>query len=114
MRRILVLLTLAATLAGCTAHRIEIQQGNIVSREKLALVKPGMDQQQVRFALGSPLVIDPFHPDRWDYHYSLKQEGELSATYRVTLHFEMGKLVRMEDHGEIPETERAALEMVSR
>lgn len=113
MRRILVILTLAAALAGCTAHRIDVQQGNIVSRERLALVKPGMDQQQVRFALGSPLVLDPFQPDRWEYFYSLKQGGELQNTYRVTLHFENGKLARIEEQGKLPETERQALEMVS-
>ncbi|MGE0081030.1 MAG: outer membrane protein assembly factor BamE [Thiohalomonadaceae bacterium] len=114
MRRILVLLTLGALLAGCTPHRIDIQQGNIVSRERLALVKPGMDPQQVRFALGSPLVRDPFRPDRWDYFYSLNSAGELKHTYRVTLHFQDGKLVRVEDEGEIPATERDALEMVTR
>lgn len=112
MRRILVLLALGTLLGGCTAHRIDIQQGNIVSREKLALVKPGMDPQQVRFVLGSPMVQDPFHPDRWDYFYSLNSGGELKHTYRVTLHFQDGRLARMEDEGDIPATERAALEML--
>lgn len=113
MRRILVLLTLGALLGGCTPHRIDIQQGNIVSRERLAQVKPGMDQQQVRFLLGSPLVRDPFHADRWDYFYSLETAGKLKNTYRVIMHFADGKLVRVEDRGDIPATEREALELVS-
>jgi len=114
MQRILVFMALAAALAGCSAYRVEVQQGNIVSEERLALVKPGMEQQQVRFVLGSPLIVDAFHPERWEYFYSLEQEGELQATYRLTLHFENGRLARVEKQGELPATERAALEMVSR
>lgn len=106
-------MALGATLAGCTAYRVEVQQGNIVSEERLALVKPGMEQQQVRFVLGSPLIVDAFHPERWEYFYSLQKEGELQVTYRLTLRFENGKLANIEKQGELPATERAALEMVS-
>jgi outer membrane protein assembly factor BamE len=114
MQRILTLALLWITVAGCTAHRIEVQQGNILSEERLALIKPGMEQQQVRFALGSPLVQDPFHPDRWDYFYRLTAEGKEKLTYRATLHFEQGRLARMEKEGPIPPTERAALEQLTK
>jgi outer membrane protein assembly factor BamE len=107
-------LALLLTLSACTAHKIEIQQGNILSEERLDLVKPGMEQQQVRFALGTPLVQDPFHPERWDYIYQLTVEGEEKAAYRATLHFEEGRLVRIEREGAIPPTERASLERLTK
>ena len=72
--RILFLLVLL--LAGCSyipmlpglkPHKIDIQQGNYVTQDMVSKVKPGMSRSQVRFALGTPLVADQFHPDRWDY-----------------------------------------------
>ena len=55
------------TLPGLSAHKIDIQQGNYVTQDMVAKLKPGMTRSQVRFALGTPLIADPFHPDRWDY-----------------------------------------------
>jgi outer membrane protein assembly factor BamE len=114
MRPILLPLFALALLAGCTAHKMEIQQGNIVSRERLALVKPGMEPQQVRYALGSPLIQDPFHPDRWDYYYRLTRNGEEELNYRVTLQFVQGKLAKIEEQGPIPATEREAIQTIGK
>jgi outer membrane protein assembly factor BamE len=81
-------------------YRITIQQGNFVSEEMVAQLNPGMTQEQVRFVLGTPLLTDLFHADRWDYLFRLqKGDGELT-TSRVTLffkdkhldHFEGGNL----------------------
>ena len=49
-----------------TPYRIEIQQGNFVSQEMVSQLKPGMSKDQVRFVLGTPLITDSFHADRWD------------------------------------------------
>jgi outer membrane protein assembly factor BamE len=92
-------------LAGCsswnpvnaiTPHRIEIQQGNVVTQEMLAKLKPGMTPSQVRFVLGTPLIVDPFRDNRWDYAYSLKQKGKVVEQRRVTVIFEKGVLKGIE------------------
>jgi outer membrane protein assembly factor BamE len=64
------------TMAGCVRpYQIEIQQGNVVTREMIDKLKPGMTKNQVRFVLGTPLVTDEFHPDRWDYVYLYKKDA---------------------------------------
>jgi outer membrane protein assembly factor BamE len=61
-----------------TPYRIDIRQGNYITQEMVAQLKPGMSRDQVRFILGTPLVADIFHADRWDYIYSFKPgRGEL-------------------------------------
>ena len=98
-----IVLALLAVLAGCnylpqvTPYRIEIQQGNFVSQEMVAQLKPGMTREQVRFALGTPLVVDPFHAERWDYVYSRTPvNSTLLEQRRITVFFEDGKLSRIE------------------
>lgn len=82
-------------------YRVDIQQGNFVSREMLAQLKPGMTREQVRFALGTPLLTDIFHADRWDYPFRLqKNNGEL-ITSRVTIFFKDNVVDRFEG-GNLP------------
>ncbi|MET3107146.1 outer membrane protein assembly factor BamE [Oxalobacteraceae bacterium GrIS 2.11] len=84
-----------------TPYRITIQQGNFVSKEMADQVKLGMTREQVRFLLGTPLVADMFHADRWDYIFRLlKPSGELT-TSRVTVYFEKSLVAKM-DRGELP------------
>lgn len=52
--------------------RIDIRQGNLVTQEMAAQLKAGMTRDQVRFVLGTPMLSDVFHPDRWDYLYYFK------------------------------------------
>ena len=60
-------------LTGCNpGYRMDVEQGNVVTLEQRALLQLGMDRRETRFILGSPLVKDPFHADRWDYVYSLR------------------------------------------
>jgi outer membrane protein assembly factor BamE len=87
-------------LASCgflTPHKLEIRQGNLISPEMLARVKVGMSQQQVKAVLGTPLVNDPFHADRWDYVYRFVQEGKLIEEKRLTLYFENENLQRIDE-----------------
>jgi outer membrane protein assembly factor BamE len=98
--RILPLLVLLS-LAGCSSvpsvlYKIEVQQGNVITQEMVDKLKPGMSRSQVRFALGSPLISDPFHENRWDYVYRLEQKGRLVEQRKLTVFFEGDKLVRID------------------
>lgn len=78
-------------------YRIDIQQGNAVDREMLDRLEIGMDRNKVRFILGTPLLADPFHQDRWDYVYSLRTGSEPAVRQRVSLYFTDDRLARIED-----------------
>jgi outer membrane protein assembly factor BamE len=82
-------------------YRPTIQQGNFVSQEMLAQLQPGMTRDQVRFVLGTPLLTDIFHADRWDYTFRLaKGNGEVT-TSGVTVFFKDDKMERF-DGGNLP------------
>ncbi len=77
-------------------HRIDIQQGNIITQEMVDQLKIGMSAREVKFVMGSPLIVDPFHRDRWDYIYSLQPNDGAREQRRVTLFFTDDKLARIE------------------
>ena len=82
-------------------YRPDIQQGNFISREMVAQLKEGMTREQVRFVLGTPLLTDVFHNERWDYPFRMaKGNGEMTAS-RLTLTFVDDKLARIEG-GDLP------------
>jgi outer membrane protein assembly factor BamE len=85
----IALISLAAS-SGCV-YRQNIAQGNLIDREDLDQVELGMTRNQVRFLLGTPMIDDPFHKDRWDYVYYLKV-GRQDATFKrwVSVIFEEG------------------------
>jgi outer membrane protein assembly factor BamE len=83
-------------IPGITPYRIDIQQGNYVSQEMVAQLKPGMTKEQVRFILGTPMVTDIFHTDRWDYVYFHEPPNGKRETRRVTVLFEQGQLARVD------------------
>ncbi len=90
-----------ATLAACgtvdsvsnriagsiTPYKVEIVQGNFVSREQVAALKPGMSRLQVRDILGTPLLTDIFHADRWDYVFTLNRQGVPPQERKLTVFF---------------------------
>lgn len=92
MTKPIVSLTLAAVLllGGCSAYKMEIQQGNYITREELALVQPGMSKAQVQQTLGTPLLVDDFHKDRWDYVFYLKSPEGTVQRSSVTVFFQNG------------------------
>jgi outer membrane protein assembly factor BamE len=102
-KRLLNLILLLTLLSGC-AYEIEIQQGNIITTAQVEQLKIGMDQDKVRYIMGTPLLQDPFHQARWDYIFRLKSEERKVEPYRVTLHFENGLLKQIEQSGELPES----------
>jgi len=85
-----------------TPYRPDIQQGNFVSQEMLDQLKTGMTRDQVKFVLGSPLLTDVFHGDRWDYPFYLARgNGELT-TSRVTVYFDKDNKVDHWDGAHLP------------
>jgi outer membrane protein assembly factor BamE len=76
-------------------YRMVIQQGNFISQEMVAQLKPGMTKEQVRFVLGTPLVTDIFHSDRWDYVYYRELAAGAREQRNLSVIFEGGKLTRV-------------------
>ena len=105
-----LLLAASASLPGCgglntasthiaglvTPYKIDIVQGNFVSREQAEAVKPGMSRVQVRDILGTPLLTSVFHADRWDYVFTFKRQGLAPQARKVTVFFKGDALERIE------------------
>lgn len=93
----LVIAAAAATLAGCGnvgaldfpgVYKIGIPQGNIITQEMVDQLRPGMTKRQVIFVMGTPLVRDPYHQNRWDYVYNYQPGGGVRGQERVTVFFD--------------------------
>ena len=84
-------------LPSFAPHKIEIRQGNLVTPEMRSKLKLGMSRTQVRAALGSPLINDALHANRWDYAYRLEQDGKLTEQQRMTVYFDGDALTRIDD-----------------
>ena len=89
-------------LAKITPYRVEVVQGNVVTKEQAALVKPGMSRAQVRDVLGSPLLTDPFHADRWDYVFTIRRQGAEPQRRAIVALFDGDKLKSIDTGGELP------------
>lgn len=83
-------------LGRLTPYRIEVVQGNVLTREQVALVQPGMTRAQVRDILGSPLLTDVFHADRWDYIFTIQRAGAAAQRRSVVVFFDGERLQRLE------------------
>jgi outer membrane protein assembly factor BamE len=113
--QIALLVAVAGALAGCqslqssdnflgllTPYRVEVVQGNVITSEQIALAKPGLTRAQVRDALGSPLLADPFHADRWDYVFTIRRQGAPAQLRRVVVHFKNDALESIEGGADLP------------
>lgn len=101
MRKLLISSAVLTSLliSGCAGverlpfvHRVDVQQGNVVEQYDLNRLEPGMDKRQVQLILGTPMVDDTFHADRWDYVYWMQPGRGERESYRVTLLFENDRL----------------------
>jgi outer membrane protein assembly factor BamE len=94
-----LLFVLPMVLAGCmlVPHKIDIQQGNYFDQAMVAKLKPEMTRSQVRFILGTPLIADPFHSNRWDYVYLTGPANGVRVRRRLVAVFEGDKLKQVED-----------------
>lgn len=84
-----------------TPYRVEVVQGNVVTKEQAALIKPGMSRSQVRDMLGSPLLTDIFHADRWDYVFTIRRQGAEPQQRNVMVLFQDDKVSKFEA-GDLP------------
>ncbi|MDR1423504.1 MAG: outer membrane protein assembly factor BamE [Azoarcus sp.] len=105
MRAAAVTVVTAVLLSACSffaPYRIDVRQGNFVNQIMLAQLKPGMTRDQVRFVLGSPLVVDVFRTDRWDYIYRFKSGHGDVQQRTISVFFIDGLFERIEgDMGEL-------------
>ncbi|HGO7725371.1 TPA: outer membrane protein assembly factor BamE [Neisseria meningitidis] len=91
-------------LAACSAERVslfpsyklKIIQGNELEPRAVAALRPGMTKDQVLLLLGSPILRDAFHTDRWDYTFNTSRNGIIKERSNLTVYFENGVLVRTE------------------
>lgn len=97
----MLLLALTLATAGCV-YRANISQGNLIKQDDLDQVETGMTRNQVRFLLGTPLIDDPFHADRWDYVYYLKV-GRKDAGFKrwVSIYFADDKVSEIRKEQEL-------------
>jgi outer membrane protein assembly factor BamE len=115
MRTLLILLALLAVAAspGCArekkddeyrssvlsdlpfVYKMTVQQGNIITEEMVDQLQLGMNKSQVRYLLGTPLLADMFHTDRWDYTYTIQRGHQPMRTERLTLFFADDALTRI-------------------
>lgn len=77
-------------------YHIDVVQGNVVTQEVMAQIQPGLGRSQVREILGSPLLADPFHADRWDYVFTIHRQGVPDQQRRVTVFFKGDAVERFE------------------
>ena len=118
IKRTLVITALAslALLGGCGnfgsmdfpgVYKISIPQGNIITQDMVDQLRPGMTKRQVIFVMGTPLVRDPYHQDRWDYVYNFQPGGGERGQERLSVVFEDDQLVSISGDFEPTPTETA-------
>jgi outer membrane protein assembly factor BamE len=97
----ILVVSLATLTSACVSYyKMDIQQGNVVTQEMIARLKPDMSKRQVRYVLGTPLVHDPFHDDRWDYVYTFKKGGAREPEKKALIvFFQNDRLQRVEQDG---------------
>ena len=92
-----MLAVLSLLLSSCVSlYKPDVQQGNVISAEMLETLKTGMTKRQVVFLLGTPLIVDPFHPERWDYFYSLSKNGRKPAQRHLVVYFKGDAMVSLD------------------
>jgi outer membrane protein assembly factor BamE len=79
-----------------TPYKVEVVQGNVITKEQASLIKPGQSRAQVRDILGSPLLMDVFHADRWDYMFTIRRQGAEPQQRQVVVRFEGDTLKSIE------------------
>lgn len=92
-------------------YKIDVQQGNFISQEQLSQLKTGMTPEQVHFILGTPLLNDLFHANRWDYVFRMQKGSGEVITSRIAVHFQDNRVARI-DAGSLP-TEQDYLSLIA-
>lgn len=105
MQKLLIILLMFSVtlLGGCSSlrfpgvFRIDIGQGNLITKDMVEKLRVGMTPRQVRYVMGSPMIADPFNPDRWDYLYNLETGKGLMIENHLVLYFEGERLARIDN-----------------
>lgn len=95
-------LMFALVLPACsylTPYKVDIQQGNIVPPEAVAKLKPGLSRNEVKNLLGTPLLTDIYHADRWDYVYRSRKGWSVEDQRKLSVYFDKDVLARVEGAG---------------
>ena len=87
-----LVIAVALSTSACI-YKLDVQQGNLVSQEMVSKLKKGMTKSEVRQTLGTPLLMDPFHGNRWDYYFSTEVRGRTTDRTRFSVFFDNDKLV---------------------
>ncbi len=99
MRTVLIYFSLIVVLGlpGCSGliHRVEVQQGNVITQQMVDTLTPGMTKRQVQLVMGTPMIVDVFQQDRWDYPYRFTPSDGPGVERSVSLYFEDQKLARI-------------------
>ncbi len=105
MRKLLTIFTILASVSGCAnldfdkkipfVYRIDVQQGNVLEQNEVNQLRPGMSRREVQYALGSPLIIDTFNEDRWDYLYRMEPGAGKTEVQQLSLFFSDDKLTEI-------------------
>jgi len=93
MRIAAPLIVLLALSTSACVYKLDVQQGNLVTQESVTKLKKGMTKSEVRQLLGTPLLMDPFHGNRWDYYFSTEVRGRATERTRFSVFFDNDKLV---------------------
>jgi outer membrane protein assembly factor BamE len=88
--------SLKGFIAYISPYKPDIIQGNVVTTEQISQIKPGMARAQVKEILGSPLITDPFHADRWDYVFTLKRQGFDDQRRAFAVLFEKDQVLKID------------------
>ena len=95
MRIIAPLFAVLALSTSACVYKLDVQQGNLVTQESVSKLKKGMTKAEVRNTLGTPLLMDPFHGNRWDYYFSAEKNGRKTDRTRFSVFFDNDKLVSL-------------------
>lgn len=90
---------------GGIPYKVDVAQGNFVSKEQITALKLGMPRAQVMDILGTPLLVSVFHGDRWEYVFTLKRQGVETKPYKLTVHFKGDALDKIDGEGMLTEQE---------
>jgi outer membrane protein assembly factor BamE len=85
-----------------TPYKVEVVQGNVITSEQVAAIKPNMNRAQVRDVMGSPLLADVFHGDRWDYVFTIRRQGTEPQSRRIVVLFEGDTFKSIDTGGQLP------------
>jgi outer membrane protein assembly factor BamE len=99
---------------GLTPYKMEVQQGNSVTQEMVSQLKPGMTKDQVRFVLGTPLISDIFHANRWDYVYWREQSDGKREQRKLAVFFKEDRLSHLDGDVRVAEDKPAAAKPVEK